>query len=753
MSSPAQKEDDPRSRNRQLTERYDGPAKVTGTAKYATEFAVPGPVYALIVQSTIANGSIASIASVSAERAYGVLAVLTPFNAPRLPAIDPRAPGHHNLSLLQDTDVHYNGQPIAVVVATSLDAARKAAAMIRIVYRPQPAKLDFMGRLAEARPIRQPGREPADSARGDFDACMAKAAATLDVTYTTPIQNHNSMEPHSTLAWWEGDKLNLYDSTQFVSGDRQTVATVLGIPVANVHVQCPYTGGGFGSKGTTWSHVILAAMAAKVVGKPVKLALDRRQMFGPVGGRPATVQKIRLGASAEGKLLAVRHDVILHASVMEDFLEPCAAQTRMLYSSESIVTSHRFVDMNLGVATNMRAPGEASGTAAFESAMDELAVQLKMDPVQLRLVNYAETDKSKNLPFTSKHLRECYQQAAERFGWSRRSATPRQRLEGDEWIGYGMATATRHANRSAAQATVRLLPNGGAMVLCGTQELGTGTYTIMADTAAAALGLDPARVEVKLGDTRLPRAPGSTGSATAASIGPAIRAAGRQALLQIFHLAIADAQSPLYGKPPEGLSASEGRIFLTASPSTCETFVELLARNGGQAIEATAGAEPDERRGSYTANSFGAVFAEVAVDRDTCMVKARRIVGTYDIGTLMNETTGKSQLVGGIVWGVSFALHEEAHIDPVFGRTVNENFAEYHVPANPDIGEIDVTVLNIPDTVFSPLGARGIGEISITGTAAAVANAIYNATGRRIREFPITPDKIMETGTSATYKL
>ena len=312
-----------------------------------------------------------------------------------------------------------------------------------------------------------------------------------------------------------------------------------------------------------------------------------------------------------------------------------------------------------------------------------------------------------------------------------------------------MATATRRANRSAAQAMVRVLPNGHALVTSGTQDLGTGTYTIMADTAAAALGLDPALVEVKLGDSTLPKAPGSTGSQTAASVCPAVHAAARQALLQLFNLATGDVQSSLYGRKSEDLGAGHGCVFLKSDPSSSESFADLIARGGGKPVEATAGAEPGEHRASHTANSFGAVFAEVAVDRDTCMVKVRRVVGTYDVGTLMNDKTGKNQLVGGIVWGVSFALHEEAHIDPIFGRTVNENFAEYHVPVNSDIGEIDVTVLNISDTVFNPLGARGIGEVSITGTAAAIANAIYNATGKRIRHFPITPEKIMEANRTA----
>ncbi len=485
-------------------------------------------------------------------------------------------------------------------------------------------------------------------------------------------------------------------------------------------------------------------MAAKAVGRPVKLVLDRNQMFGPVGSRPATVQKIRLGAAADGRLLAIQHDVILHTSVMEDFLESSAFLTRMLYSSEATVTTHRLVEMNLGVATNMRGPGESTGSAALESALDELAVKLKMDPVQLRLMNYAEKDEGKGLPFTSKYLRECYQQAGERFGWSRRNPVPGQTLEGNELIGSGMATATRHANRSAAHALVRILPSGSAFVASGSQELGTGTYTIMADIVAEALGLDPSLIEVKLGDSILPQAPASTGSQSAASVGPAVRDAARNALRKMFSMAAADSQSPLYGTKPEDLGARDGRLFLTSNQSIGDSFADVMARNGGQPIEAAGASEPARDRASYTSNSFGAVFVEVAVDRDTHMVKVRRIVGTYDIGTLMNETTGMAQLIGGVVWGVSFALHEQAHIDPVFGRTVNANFAEYHVAANADIGHLDLTVLNIPDRQFSPLGGRGIGEISITGTVAAIANAIYNATGRRIRHFPITPDKIMQ---------
>jgi xanthine dehydrogenase YagR molybdenum-binding subunit len=397
----------------------------------------------------------------------------------------------------------------------------------------------------------------------------------------------------------------------------------------------------------------------------------------------------------------------------------------------------------LGVATFQRAPGEATGTAALETAMDELAVKLKMDPVKLRLANYAEKDLGSDKPWSSKHLRECYMQAGERFGWAKRSPEPRSMKEGNQLIGWGMATATYPANRSAAQAVVRILANGHAYVGCGSQDLGTGTYTIMAQTAADALGIDPTLVEAHLGDSTLPKAPVSGGSQSAASIGPAIKDAAMQAKLKLAQIAIDDPKSPLHGAAVADIASKDGALFLKSSPGTSESYSAILTRNGGKAAEGMGSAEPGEDHTAMSTHSFGAVFAEVAVDMDTHMVQVRRIVATYDIGTLMNKTTGINQLEGGIVWGVSTALHEESHVDNTYGRFVNANLAEYHVPVNADIEILDVTVLDIPDTKFNPLGARGIGEIGITGTAAAVGNAIFHATGKRVREFPITLDKIM----------
>ncbi len=731
----------------QMDHRYDALAKVTGKAKYAYEFEEPFPstdlLYAYMVQATIPAGTISSMDRSAAERSPGVVAVLTPFNAPKFPQPPPQPPARRNLTVLQSTEVSYNGQPIAVVVAKSLPQAIHAARQLKTVYATTASKVVFKDHLAEAKFPGNAGKEPAGNKRGDTTAGFSKSSVILEQTYTTPIQHHNPMEPHGTIAWWDGEKLNVDDSTQYISGVKQSLAKLFSIPLDDVHTHCPYTGGGFGSKGSMWSHVALAAMAARVTNKPVKLVLGREQMFGPVGARPATINKIKLGATADGKLFAMEQDVIIPASVLEGFVEHAEGPAKNLYASESTSVSNKIVELNLGVFTFMRAPGEAPGTAVLEVAMDELAEKLKMDPLQLRLVNYAENDPSHDRPWTSKHLKEAYQQASTRFGWSRRNAVPGQVAEGNELIGYGMATATYPANRSAAQAVVKVLAGGKIYVGSGTQDLGTGMYTMMAQTAAATFGIDPATVEVKLGDSTLPKAPVSGGSQSTASVTPAVQDAAQQAKLKLAELAINDAASPFHGMKTTAIDIKKGALVGKTNPALSDPIATLMARNGNKPIEAMGSAEKSQDSESMTSNSWGAVFAEVAVDKSTHMVKVRRVVATYDIGTLMNDKTGLNQLMGGIVWGVSFALHEESHIDPVYGRTANENLAEYHVPVNADIGVLDVTCLNIPDTKFQPLGGRGIGEIGITGAAAAVANAIYNATGKRIRDYPITPDKIM----------
>ncbi|SEB38010.1 xanthine dehydrogenase family protein molybdopterin-binding subunit [Terriglobus roseus] len=751
MIDAMQDEKSPVGNGKELPVRYDGKLKVMGKAKYAAEFSKEmeeqfkgkGMVYAYLVLSHIASGEIVSMDTTAADRASGVVKILTPFNAPKLPMVAPQPPATRKLSLLQDRNVYYNGEPIGVVVAKSQVEAAHAASLIKVKYKASPPKLGFEKRLGEAR-MPKGGNAPKAQKHGNEAEAWAKATTVVEQTYSTPLQTHNPMEPHATIAAWDGEKLTVYDATQYISGDKLTLAKHFSLPLDNVHVIDPYVGGGFGSKGSTWSHVILCAVASKVVGAPVRLAMERTQMFGPVGGRPKTVQKIKLGTDANGKLVAMQHDVIMPASIMEDFLEAAATQTTMLYQCDQISTSHKMVDMNIGVQTFQRAPGESVGTTALESAMDELAIKLNMDPLQLRLLNYAEKDPGEQKEFSSKNLKQAYTDAAQRFGWTKRNGTPGAMREGNKRVGYGMATATYPANRSAAMAVVRLLPSGRIFIGCGTQDLGTGMYTMMAQTVVQELDVPWDMVDVKLGDSTLPKAPVSGGSQSTASVGPAVKDACSQLKLKLASMAVSDPSSKLYQAMPQDIDVKGGMLTSRTDPSKSEPLSLSITRNKGAVIEEMGSGEPSQEASKQlSTHSWGAVFVEVAVDEHTHMVEVRRVVATYDIGKLLNQKTGMSQLEGGIVWGIGTALTEETVLDNITGRIVNNNLAEYHVPVNLDAGTIDVSVIDRPDIKFNPQGARGIGEIGITGIAGAIANAIYNATGKRVRDFPITPDKIM----------
>jgi xanthine dehydrogenase YagR molybdenum-binding subunit len=506
-------------------DRVEGRLKVTGGARYSAEMPVANVQHAVIVQSTVANARITSIDTATAEKLPGVVRVLTHHNMPKLSPQAGKPPASRFLTLLQDDIVYYNGQPIALVIADTLEHATDAAHRVTAKYASARPVTDMRASNRVSYAPESNGRKP-DSTKGSVSAGLADADVRIAATYTTPIENHNPMEPHATIAAWEGDKLTVYDATQYVIGDRNTVAKTLGLSPDDVRLVSYFIGGGFGCKGSVWSHVPLAAMAAREIGKPVKLVLTRRQMYGPVGARPETEQKITLGAKRDGTLTAVRHDSVSHTSRFEDFLEPSAMQTRMLYASPNIETSHRLVKLDLGTPTYQRAPGEATGTFALESAMDELAEALHMDPLALRLKNYAEVDPDSGKPWSSKSLRECYRTGSERFGWSKRSATPGSMRDGDVAIGYGMATATYPTNRQKASALVRLTGDGRggvrALVQTASQDIGTGTYTVMTQVAADALGLSVEQVRVEIGDSRMPPSPVSGGSMTAASTGSAI---------------------------------------------------------------------------------------------------------------------------------------------------------------------------------------------------------------------------------------
>ncbi|EDZ97744.1 Xanthine dehydrogenase [Burkholderia sp. H160] len=732
----------------QPLDRVDGLLKVTGDARYAAEFPAARLAHAVLVTSTIAAGTIASIDASRAEAVPGVLLVMTYQNAPRLPNGGKAAfapPAGRRLSVLQDDEVHYNNEPVAVVVADTLEHAADAARQLRIVYEPGAAALDFAQAKAHAHAPDRPQGRQTDTLRGSFEDGMQSGDVHIEATYTTPIEHHNPMEPHATMAQWDGPQLTVYDSTQGVSDTAQVLAKTFDIAVSDVRVISPLIGGGFGCKGSSWSHVSLCAMAARQTGRPVRLALERPQMFGPVGARPRTEQHFVIAARHDGTLTAMRHDSISNTSVIEDWTETCCMVTRMLYAVPNQVTTHRLVQLNVGTPTFMRAPGETTGSFALESAMDELAVALKMDPLALRLKNYADSDPQEHKPWSGKSLRECYRIGAEKFGWSRRPLAPRSMRKGNTLIGYGMGTATYPANRSEASALAQILPDGTAVVASGTQDIGTGTYTVMTQVAADALGFTPEQIHFALGDSSLPHAPVSGGSQSAASVSPAVRDAASQARGQLIALALADAASPVHGLALDDVTVESGWVVSRSQPGKRDPAAAIIARAGGKPIEASATVKPGDETQKYSFHSFGAVFAEVHVDAELGTIRVPRVVAVYDVGRVLNEKTARSQMLGGIVWGIGAALQEESTLDTRYGRFTNANLAEYHVPVNADIGTLDITFLDRPDPYINSLGVRGIGEIGITGVVAAIANAVYHATGVRVRDLPITLDKVMKT--------
>jgi xanthine dehydrogenase YagR molybdenum-binding subunit len=726
--------------------RTDAWAKVSGAAHYTAEHQIEDLAHAVLVTSTIPSGRVVRIDDSAAREVPGLLLVMTPQNAMRLPK-DTRdgklqPPIGRRLTLLQEDEVYYNNQPIAVVVADTFEHAREAAARLKIEYERKEAVLDFEQAKQKLHAPEKVLAEETDTKRGDLADGLLASSVRIDETYTTPIENHNPLETHATIAEWDGDRLTIHESTQYMKGVQRIVAAIFGIPTENVTAICPYTGGGFGSKGSIWSHGPLTAMAAKMLGRPVKLSLDRNQMFGPVGQRPNTEQRYRLGAMEDGRLLASSHDTIAYTSTIEDWIEPCGIVSRMMYESPNQETTHRLASMNLGTPTFMRAPGEASGTFALESAMDELAYQLDMDPLALRLKNYTEKDPGKDLPWSSKSLRQCYEIGAERFGWKDRKPQPRSMKQGNKLVGWGMATCTYPTNRSAGECSATLSADGTALFRSATQDLGTGTYTVMTQIAAHAIGSKVEQVRFELGDSTMPEAPVSGGSTTVASVGPAVQAAGHALRMKLTGIALADQASPLFGCSAEQIGFENGELYLLDEPARREAMATIVARHGAP-VEVTAKAEPGDEKKKYSMHAFGAVFVEVTVDEELGEIRVPRVVGVYGVGKLMNEKTGYSQLMGGIVWGIGLALFEETVIDKRNGRAVNGNLAEYHVPVNADVQGIDVQIVDEDDPHVNPLGAKGIGEIGITGVGAAIANAVFHATGKRVRDLPVTLDKVM----------
>ena len=727
--------------------RREGVLKTTGAVRFAADNHPAGMAHAVMAVSSIARGRVTAL-DVAAVLAHpGVVAVMTPANAPKL-ALDPDAksnPFMFRMDLLQNDTVRYPNQSMAVVVADTFEAATEGAVLLAPQYEAEAARtgLDSADSFT---PQAVGAGAGATETHGDVDAGIAAAAVRMEATYDTPAQYHNAMEPHAIVAAWDGDTLSINTPSQGMSMAVARIAGLFGIAPEGIHIRSPFLGGGFGSKGLLSGPQVLGIMAARLVGRPVKLVLQREQMFGPVGHRAPTRQTLRMGTDNAGLLMALGHHAKTATSTFDEFIEPAANASHTLYASPAISTSHEAVRLDTGTPLFMRAPGEAPGSAALESAIDEMALACGMDLLAFRLVNYAEVEPITGKPFSSKALRQCYEQGAARFGWAARPQAPRQmRNDAGMLVGWGMGTAVFPALMFQGQARAVLLQDGRGIVETGAHDMGQGAWTGLAQIAADALGLDLDRIEFRSGSSDLPDAGIAGGSAHTATVGMAIDGAGADVIGKLADLATNDERSPLLGAGNAGLIARGDRLHRRDDEARSESYADILARAGLAEIEGRGtGAMDPAAQSTYAMHAHGAVFAEVTVDPDFGQVRVTRLVGAFAAGTVVNPRMVRSQYLGGMVWGVSFALHEHAVIDKRTGRPMNPNLGEYHVPVNADVPSIEAILVEERDVHVNALGIKGVGEIGITGTAGAIANAVWHATGVRVRSFPITLDQLIE---------
>jgi xanthine dehydrogenase YagR molybdenum-binding subunit len=730
--------------------RVDGRAKVTGAAKYAAEYNVPNLAHGYVVSSTIAKGRITKIDASDALRLAGVLQVFTHENAPRLAQSDESysdqiAPPGSPFRPLHDDVIRFSAQPIALVVAENPELARYASTLIRVECESEPHATDLKEKLEEAylpkpRTLIPPVPEP----RGDAEKALANAAIRFEAEYGSPFEHHNPMEPFATTVIWEdGGRMTIFDKTQGVQNVQEYICNIFDLSKNDVRVLSPFVGGAFGSGLRPQYQVFLAVLAARELKRSVKVVLTRQQMFS-LSHRPVILQRVALGAAPDGMLEALIHEAFAETSRFEDYSEPVVHWSGMLYRCENTRLEHKVVQLDVNTPADMRAPGAAWGLYALECAMDELAYQLGVDPLELRLKNYTERDQNEDKPFSSKELRECYRQGAAKFGWARRNPEPRSMKDGDQLIGWGMATGVWESDQLMAGAKAVLTADGKLNVSSATMDIGTGTYTIMTQIAAEALGLPLENVAFGLGDSSLPQAPVEGGSFTAATVGSAVKAVCDQVREKLFKLAQKVENSPLAGAKFEDVTFSDGRIRLNGGASRSVSITDAMRHGGVSVIEEEAVAGPDKQKQSqYARNTHSAIFAEVKVDQDLGMIRVTRVVSAVAAGRILNPKTARSQVMGAIVWGIGMALEEESVMDQNFGRFINHNLAEYHVPVNADAHEIDVIFVEENDSIVNPLGAKGLGEIGIVGVAAAIANAVFHATGKRVRDLPITLDKLL----------
>ena len=729
--------------------RRDGFLKVTGQARYAADNHPPGMLHAVLAVSSIARGRVTFLDVTTAKAHPGVVEVMTPANRPPL-ALDPDAkldPFMFRLDLLQNDRVRYAGQPIAVVIAETLEAATEAATLLSPRYEAEPPRIGLDGDDSFIPPAIGPGYPP-EVRLGDVETGLTAAEHRIEAIYETPAQYHNAMEPHAIVATWDGDRLSVDTPSQGLAWAQARIAGLFGIPPENILIRSPFLGGGFGSKGMISGPQVLGILAARLVGRPVKLVLRREQMYGPVGHRAPTRQTLRLGADRQGALTAIHHHVRTATSTFDDFFEPSGQVSHTLYASPAIATTTDAVRRDTGTPLFMRAPGEASGSIALESAIDEMAHAAGMGPLEFRLRNYAEVEPVSGKPFSSKALRECYAQGAARFGWQGRTLAPRQmRDENGLLVGWGVGTATFPAIMFQGQARAVLRRDGTGLVELGAQDMGQGAWTALAQIAADSLGLELEQLEFRAGSSDLPDAGIAGGSSHTATAGMAIHGAGGEVIAKLAELAMSDERSPLFGAGNAGVLAHGGRLYRRDDESRSESYPDILGRAGLAEIEGrgSAGGDPFAQK-PYAMYAHGAVFAEVKVDPELGQIRTTRLVGAFAAGTIINPRLVRSQYYGGMIWGVSFALHEQAVLDPRSGRVMNANLAEYHVPVNADVPSLEAILVEEADPYVNALGIKGVGEIGITGTAGAIANAVWHATGVRVRRFPITIEQLIAAG-------
>ncbi|WP_020603473.1 xanthine dehydrogenase family protein molybdopterin-binding subunit [Spirosoma spitsbergense] len=693
--------------------RIDGILKVTGKADYSVDHPIKNVAYAVLFKSTIAAGTITNIDSAAAEKSPGVLAVITHKNVPKLNVKG----GIRGGAMLQSPEIEFYGQNIGIVVADTFEQARHAAHLIHVDYDKKTPKADFDKLASEA----MPPKDNHDEKWGDAKAALRTADYTVEETYSTPIEHHHPMEPHAAIAEWTGNQVTLYSSAQIVNGAQHAAAATLNLTPENVRIVSPYIGGGFGSKGGQWANLVLTAVAAKVANRPVKLALARNQMVNSVGLRQRNFQKVSLAATKEGKLTALAHEITTHCAIHTEFVEPCGDCSKIMYDTPNALITYRVVPMNVILPTYTRGPGKSTGSFALESAVDELAYKLKMDPIEFRIKNEPVKDPSNGKPWSSRKAVECMQAGAKAFGWDKRKQEPRQNQDGNYLIGYGVACGTYPAHQRPSSAIVKLNREGStvtAIIELAAADLGTGTYTILAQTAADALDLPIKNVNVHIGDSDLPPAAGSVGSVGATSYANVVN----DACIKITDELIAKSGKEYYARP------TASQLMVSEKISTHQTRID---------------SNPLESAEKYSAHSFNANFAEVRVNRLTGMVRVSRFLAVTGAGKILNPKTARSQIIGGNIWGIGMALTEESVLDPRWGNFVTRSLADYHVPSNLDIGEMEAIFIREEDTLSNRMGIKGIGEVGIVGVAAAVANAVFNATGKRVRELPITPDKLL----------